>query len=387
MPRKAIAFLGVGPYRETTYIWQDRQYTTPFMPEATARMFAPDELLIVLTPDAEQQGWDELYTRLEGVVPVTPLRITGTHSEDALWQIFGAIADAIKPGDTIIFDITNGFRSIPVLALLAASFLRTVHQTVVERMIYGAFDARKDDRTPIFDLTPFIALLDWTTATDAFLRYGRADRLTDLVRHTALPTLGSATDLGGLADRLQQLTQALQTALPIEVMQTADGLEHQIAAVQTHTIPSAQPFTLLLDRIGQEYARFGLAQPRRRSVFAASLQRQRIMIDWYLAKGLAVQAISLAREWLVSFVIAQAGGNMYDRQHRSDAEALLNGYASSINSSQVPQLRDAHAVWKDIRRLRNNVAHMGMQGQAPAAAMLIADTRELCARLPVLSSQ
>lgn len=378
---KAISFLGYTrpelPYRETTYVYDGHECATAFMAEATARFFREeiDELLVIVTEQAFRQNFADLERALADTVPVRPVPIPSGRDEAELWAMFAAIEQQIAPGDRIIFDITNGFRSLPVLALLAASFVRVARGATVERMVYGAYDATQDGRTPVFDLTPFVRLLDWTTATDAFLRYGRADELARLAGDVPLARL------------LRQLTDALQTSRPAEVMERAAGLEAEIASARDAVAPQQQPFALLLDRIGAEYAGFGLRHPRDRQQALAVLQKQREMISWYIEKGLYVQAMTSAREWIVSLVVYHAGGDLFAKRDRNEAERLLNNDLNrplALDPACVPRLDDVRALWRELRGVRNSLAHAGLAHDAPRAATVIEHVRRVGERLGAL---
>src|SRR5262245_20632441 len=167
MSTKVISFLGASQMTETTYCLDGRECRTCFMAEAAARLFAPDRLLVVVTQEARAKNLADLERRLAGFLAPQPVDIPSGKSEEELWAIFNAIAAVIDDRDTIIFDVTNAFRSLPILSFLVASYIRVARGARVERMIYGAFDAAVDGRTPVFDLTPFVRLLDWTSATDA----------------------------------------------------------------------------------------------------------------------------------------------------------------------------------------------------------------------------
>ncbi|WP_298819056.1 TIGR02221 family CRISPR-associated protein [Chloroflexus sp.] len=371
MEKKAISFLGYTrpgqSYRETTYVYQNRECTTAFMAEATARFFQSEikELLVVVTEEAYKQNFADLERAVAEVVPIRPIRIPSGRNEGELWDIFAAIANAIEPGDRIIFDITNGFRSIPVLALLVASFVRVVRNATLERMIYGAYDATANNRTPIFDLTPLVTLLDWTSATDAFLRYGRADVLVKLAGNQ------------GLAPTLRQLTDALQTSRPAEVMKTAVELETAINA-GPKTVQQ-QPFTLLLERIHQEYGVFGLSDPHQPARAKEVLRKQLAMIKWYIEKGLYVQAITSSREWLVSLVVFYDNGDLFDKTARNEAEEKLNSRVPASN--QQPEYEQIRDLWNEVREVRNSLAHAGMSRNAPKSGTVIKKVRETCSKL------
>lgn len=396
MTRKAISFLGYTQpgqeYRKTTYVFERQECTSAFMAEATARFFKPDLLLVLTTPEARKQNFPDLQKHIHAIetVPVQPVDIPSGKTEEELWMIFDAIAQQIEQDDEIIFDITNGFRSLPVLAFLAASYIRVVRKAQVARMVYGAFDAKEDGKTPVFDLTPFVKLLDWTIATDAFLKYGRADELRELVAEAARTSsqLGSTDTLGQVAEKLQTLTAALQTSRPTEVMETAHGLKEEIDRNRSKEAASARPFHLLFDKISEEYGLFDLNQPLSQVRKREIIEKQLEMIQWYINKRLFVQAITLVREWLVSLVILEEGDQFSTKSHRMHAERVLRGgKGSKPKHIAAENLSAIQAVWQQTTGVRNDIAHTGMLSDARHAAEVQDEIENVCGQLQALLLQ
>lgn len=376
MSKKIISFLGVSAMRPATYRWQDAECHSPFMAEAVAQFFPQHQLLVLVTDKANETNWPALKARVGD--RGQHIAVPAGQSEDELWQIFNVIAGLIEQDDEIVFDITNGFRSIPLLAFLAVSFVRVVRSVTVSHILYGAFEAKDmaTDITPVFDLTPFARLLDWTTATDAFIKYGRADKLSALIAPTAaiaapaLPTHLSST--------LKTLTDALQTTRPSEVMLTAMQLQSDIIAWKLSATAQHQPFTLLLNQIQDEYGPMHFNAPQDVTRAHEVLVKHYEMILWY---GLYVHAITMAREWLVSLVVADVGGDLYSPAQRQLAEKALNQIKKLTLPSLLPgelaprivqlNLLTNHAEllrsWNLVRWVRNDLAHTGIS-PAPLAA-------------------
>ncbi len=382
MQRKAITFLGwtrpregeqQPTYRTTTYRYAGNYSpATGFMAVATAHFFRPDALLALVTPQAKTQNLPDLQHDLaaHSLPPATPIDIPAGQDEAELWQIFATIDAQVQPGDTLIFDITNGYRSLPVLALIATSYLRAVRPDVtLEKLVYGAYDASTDGVTPVFDLTPFVQLLDWTNATTALLQFGRAD-FRPLVRQSPLASL---------AQHLNRLTLSLHTSRPRQAMQAAAQLPARLAAAQQHAA-AAPPFALLFNQIEQEYAPLGLAQPNQHP--HAALQHMLRIIEWYVQKGLLVQAVTLAREWLISLVRLHLGLPPFS-DDRHQQEDILNERAA-VPALLQPHYAPIKAQWDRTRTLRNDLAHSGMRPNAQAAEGAAARVRELPAALAAL---
>lgn len=389
MTTRLFSFLGAGPLNETVYELDGQRCATCYMTDAAARFFRPDEVLVLVTKEAEERHLAQLQQRIADVYTPTPLRIPSGRSEDELWTIFTTIAQSIKPGDTLYFDVTNAFRSLPLLTFLIVAFVRVVRDAEVTRVVYGAYEARDTDNcSPVFDLTPFVRLLDWTTATDAFLRYGRADTLVPLVAHEP--------QFQPLATTLEQLTLALHTSRPGEVMQTAARLQREVVECIDRNQQGTRPFALLLDTIAREYGSFQHEAPTDPASAWLVVQRQLDMIRWYCEKGMYVQAITLAREWLISVVIAACGGDLFDYATREVANAAINGHRDALVRKkrekirmEVPEPMRAIArrailqdLWRATRDLRNDIGHTGMREQPEVAQDVVRRVREVCAMLP-----
>ena len=179
---KVITFLGLGPkngYQPTTYIKHDKSdsHTTHLFPEAVAKLYEPDLNIIMVTEQVLEDPRGYLaYLREELNPKLREVKIPEGKSESELWEIFDICAKQIDPEDEIILDITHGFRSSPLLIFIVAAYLRQVKKVELKHILYGAFEARDPvaNETPIFDLTPFVELLEWMNAVNVFQNYGDA---------------------------------------------------------------------------------------------------------------------------------------------------------------------------------------------------------------------
>ena len=154
-------------------------------------LYQPEELIAFVTPKVRSDREREL-SQLEEALgdKFCPKDIPNGNSTEELWEIFRACEEVVDPEDEIILDITHAFRSIPLLVFIAASYLRQVKQVELKHIIYGAFDPDNPDSSDIFDLTPFVTLLDWTNAVNVFQRSGDASDITEMKVFTGDRDLG-----------------------------------------------------------------------------------------------------------------------------------------------------------------------------------------------------
>lgn len=404
---KAISFLGfsLSGYKETTYRHPlgGPSFRTHLFQEALVEFYRPVDLYVLLTEtaekripeDASRSNWHELERRLAGKVRLVPVtRIPEALQVEDLWTIFERLTECIDDGDRVLFDITHGFRSFPVIALIALSFLRVVKQIEIVGVVYGAFEAKlpDSDEKPVFDLTPMVSLLQWTAATDQFLRTGNASGLRSL-----LPV-----EMGDLAGNLEAISQGLLLLRPLDVMQSAAELPAHIQNVLPMVAEKVPPFSLLLERIQDGYGAFSLPNPSEPAQAKVALLRMLCMIEWYAEKGEYVQALSLAREWPPSLLCYHFQVDMLDAGEREDMELLLNGGKSKSNGSNpsrisrrltewpgVPSGKRLRALWAGelaLANLRNDVLHSGFRHNALGAKDIIARTQEVIRELRAIAA-
>ena len=374
---KLIAFLGTGEYKCATYRWNDQTYKTSFVQEAFVHWLKPETTCVLLTKEARKKHWGDLCQRLQGhTQTVKEINIPDGKSEAELWEIFAAISKAVQEGDEIAFDITHGFRSLPMIAMLTIAYLKQVKGVKVQYVLYGAYEARDNQGAPVFDLTPFADLLDWLAAAKMFTATGDSSELGQLIQEIqndayrnreaygenlprALKNFGAA-----LAEVSHDLLLTRVPNLPKSVSNLIEEQKRASAEV-SQWVP---PLRLLLDKIATTYAPFQ----------DDSLPNQAKLIRWYLDHNHIVQAMTLAREWVVSYYAQQKSLS------RNDAENELNQRANNQENDELVQL------WSSIRNIRNDLAHCGFgreEGQVLSATSIRQNAEEVVKQIERLAQQ
>ncbi len=365
---KILSFLGTGPrdgqYSETTYVKHDdntQNYVTALFPEALYRLYKPEKVVVFVTPEVKE---GDHLRRLKCKLPEEKLEevellslLDNGNSESDLWQIFDTYQQSVSKGDEIILDITHGFRSLPMLAFPVIAYLRQVKQVMLKHILYAPYDARpesKEKNTPIFDLTPFVTLLDWMNAVNVFQRTGDARPIAELNIHN------------DISNALTKLSESLLTNRTIEVQEAAfefNGL--RIDDLITEQDQGSQaPFRMLIEQLKENYQ--GMAVNAPRNTPEQSIRKQFEQIKWYIDNQHYFQAITLIREWLVSWQYIQwrrrtMKGWLEWHNHRKPIEDAFNDYVSEAPDPD----EDAWDLWKACAQLRNDLAHCGMKADPP----------------------
>ncbi|HXF06614.1 MAG TPA: TIGR02221 family CRISPR-associated protein [Blastocatellia bacterium] len=408
---KALTFVGLGTgdgYKTARYLYGGKVVESDLFPIALYEFFQPDHMTVFVTKESKERYWNKLCEGLAGRIEPKPVEIPWGGKPDELWTIFDRVVQSVDEGEEVIFDITHGFRSLPFVVFLAVAYLRAVKNVRVRGIVYGAFEARDNEgRAPVFDLSPFLSLLDWLAAVHIFRRSGSAADLSRLLQEIQAeawrerPTETSPiaaekpTALQKMGDRVNELSQALLLIRPLEVMEKAQRLADLFTdAALNEATRWAKPFALIAPALGQEFAQFAT------SPSVKNLHVQHRMIAWYIERGLFVQALTLARELLVTKVCVLLDlENPLQREARERAERLLNYLTWSKqpderkrsdpwtgaepDAADVEKFR-AHdqaesliALWSSIRDARNDVDHAGMKEQPTKASALVTRVKEI----------
>ena len=404
---KLLTFLGMADLKQTTYVLDEKRHASCYCAAALVHFFRPETVLMVATAAARGKHFEPLAREIEPLTKPVAVPIPDGHSEADLWTIFDALTGQVDEGETLIVDLTNGFRSLPFLSFLAVAYLRVAKKVDVQGVYYGAWEARdlETNATPVFDLTPFVTLLDWSIATDRFERLGDAGDLAGLLRADMPPGLlmgrdMEARDLGkGLqsaAEVMEMTSLALRVNRPYESMEASRELVETLEEHRTIIEGKSRPFAVLTDHIEDAYRPFALQDPLDKANWRTNLSIQLDMIGWYLDKAQVIQAVTLAREWLVSLLVYRLGGDSMVKYkgEREFIEHALNNAAEKLRPkaerrsplptnlddalSALPQSRELAEVWNQLSDLRNDLAHVA--GRRPARKVL-RDTEQLYEQL------
>lgn len=245
MARKVfISVLGTGFYGKCVYFKDDFKSTeTRFIQRATLEMLTRDESwnaetdkgFILLTEKAKTANWliennyrlnyqnnkekpvKEPYTCLhdeliEAQLPleITPVDIPDGKDEREMWEIFEKVFSLLKEGDELYFDVTHGFRYLPMLVLVLGNYAKFLRNAKVKSLTYGNYEVAdkriKPELAPFVDITPLSVLQDWTFSGASFTQMGKVSNFTE-----SLKGITSQLGIGRNASMIGQLNRLLNT--------------------------------------------------------------------------------------------------------------------------------------------------------------------------------
>ena len=212
----------------------------------------------------------------------------------------------------------------------------------------------------------------------------------------------------GFRDRgtkhLEKVSRSLRLILPDQAMEASHALEKSLENATEAIKQSARPFSVLSKQVTNSYAPFALPNPRGKKSQIDSLEIERQMIQWYLDRNLVIQAVAVAREWLISWGAVYAGHtSLYDwKTTREPVENAFNE-ASRGTASLGLELRKAsgkfifenhclstgepsHKLFSELGDVRNTLLHAGKNLNEHSAVELERRARKLCKLIEELPS-
>ncbi|MEB3124026.1 MAG: TIGR02221 family CRISPR-associated protein [Snowella sp.] len=391
---KIITFLGANGARNTQYNYQESIYEGGVFAEVLHQFCTYDEMLVCVTDVAKEKTFPVLEKL--GDPRIKAIDIPTGRTTDEMWETFQIITNHISEGDQVIFDITHGLRSLPFLAFLFAAYLKTAKNVTIQAIYYGAFEL--GNPAPVVELSEFVGMLDWIAATDRFVKVGDGLPLADLLKNAIPSNLEAKNNpaVRPIRDQLRKameaitdISQALSLTRPLETLKSTVELEDILQEADLSFEQRAKPFSLVSDKVIQEYGQFALRDAMQEDHLARNLWLQFQMVSWYQKRGQVVQAMTLAREWLVSVTAYRLGvKTLLDKNSRFSVEsALHNGNAKIQNKKpkslssfdeafeKLPEFKEVCQLWDKLTEIRNDIAHVGMN-ESPASAQSLKNRAE-----------
>jgi CRISPR-associated Csx2 family protein len=437
MPKVFISFLGAIAYERTQYYFDKKDNLsspTPFVQEAIFEKMLSniwskeDKIFICTTKDAFDNNYNnrivkfnmatqqaEYATEKDGLASrLTSLKERGkiAHFEninipngntvEEIWTVFEAIHTKLKdlpPQSKVYFDITYGFRSLPMLGIVLLNYIKTLYNIHVEYVFYGNFEMGRQEKnaaliqaqtdkltdeqiqvmkamppcSPILDLRPFVELQSWTTAAQTFLSSGNAKLLAELTQPSN-PIL---------ADNLTHFTEAILTCRGKMLTHDLDVDSFKnLVTLGRLTVYEAQ-LKPILERVEQKLEKFN----------SQNTQNGFSAVEWCIENGLVQQGYTFLQETVVAYVVESVFGKeaLFNHDYRDAAASALNGYKR--RNGKIPMetettaafnflkpirgLREHYKKLTGNRGLRNDINHAGFKENYASPDQLRNDLKDI----------
>ncbi len=393
---KLLTFIGTGNYHPVKYSFKGKVSSElRLFPIAVCEFFDIERISVFLTEEAKKakpKDGGKLYIEEfrefceNQKIYLEEIDIPQGSTQEELWEIFDIITEAVDEEERIIIDVTHALRSIPIFAVVVANYLRKIKKVEVEGILYGAYEVRDENTkiAPIFDLSPVCELMDWLFGIDAFLNFSHADFLAEILRTTHQKLWRSGIDkpkiLSSIGKNLKNFSQAIWFNNPFEAMKQAQSIlklfeEEKSQEVFSELEKWGKPFYRILEKLKEKISKLAHSEPEKLTL--ETLQKQKEIITYYKESHLYFQALTLAREWLVNWVIylspkEEHKENWLKREFREKVERWLSGLSQEkigiTSTEEIPEwVRELHQAYKiggifhQTGEKRNLLAHCWMR--------------------------
>ncbi len=389
---RLVTFLGLGPYNPAEY--QFRKETaarTPYVCRALAELLQPSDIAVLATEEAKKLHGDALKETLltSGFPEPRFVSIPAGSSPTEVWIQFDVIKTALRGAPSpVMLDITHGFRSQPFFAAAVTAFVHAVDDDPPDlRVCYAAYDARNQESiAPVWELTEFVKLLDWSRSLAMFLRTGRAEEAgkttkrlgNDLKRAWFEGGMqGEQPNLKELGDALARFGADLDTLRTGDLLigrggsaSSAASLLEVAKGVREEVARHAPPLADILDRMvamAEPLSGAGedLSGDKGRNAVAA-------LADLYLRLGRNLEAVATVREGWVNLYAQKTalvpGARNFDWEERKQAEKRAHQY---------------DRTYREVTDRRNDFAHAQYRPSGQEAAGIAQTVRTLVEKLRI----
>ncbi|GHT29238.1 hypothetical protein AGMMS49574_05430 [Bacteroidia bacterium] len=325
-----------------------------------------------------------LKTRLENLqlpVQITPIEIPDGDTEEEIWQIFEKSFEQVEDEDELYFDITHGFRYLPMLILVLVNYSKFLKNIKVKSITYGNYEGRNKEtnESPIIDLLPLSVLQDWTFAAGDYLKNGNIQPLQDLANSNLQPILREAEGTNIEASRLKQFINAIANC--VEDFQMCRGMNIVQATNLKNAKPGEvksiiKPLTPIIDKVKSEFDCFDSDKNVNNGFQAAK---------WSYDNGLFQQAATILQENITTFFCLRHNMKIDDENKRKCVNKAFNiktnGNENNLDKWKVdieliPLIKEILLddnlnnneiidAFSNLTEVRNDFNHSGMRSRRP----------------------
>jgi len=356
------------------YEYKGQKVETPFAPLASLMMFCQgftetDRIVFFVTEEAQAANKDSLLSEIErlGLSAPTFKLIQTENTEEAIWHNFTTIFDYLNHGDQLYFDITYGFRAVPMLMMVLIHYAKFLKQIQVQKVVYGAW-VPGNTITPIWDLTNFATLQDWTSGASNFVTSGNSKELSKILKQS------QSLNLSALADALVRFTETFHTCRGRDIFDSLklSPLLKSTEIVKEEKLPDA--FLPIFQEIEKELQQFDVNEN-----ISNGLQA----VKWCIKNNLTQQGITLLQETIKAFIAKENGLDAgiwehseiiassfyHERKPYDQVLPKLKRYETDIRRiSQTQSVVSLSAAYEQLRLLRNDINHAGLDNRAKEGA-------------------
>lgn len=225
---KYISMLGLGPdnegYTELDYQidGQDKTIVTRFVQRAEIELLGKDNfenIYILCTDESHKNYYHDLYDEIRdelGIADklINSVKIGRIDGIEGAWKLFETVNGLINHGDTLVFDLTHGWRSLSIILSTALNYLIKARNNIHLKHVFYGEKGKKSYSSPfapghIIDIKDFFTVHEWADGVTRLTEIADATKLAQLAQGDANHAFGNLKD-EKLINALITLTETLK---------------------------------------------------------------------------------------------------------------------------------------------------------------------------------
>ena len=354
-----------------------------------------DRIYIILTDGSKEQNWEtrtdngepkiglaDTLKEMHLSTPIETIRIPDGNNEDEIWQIFSDIYKVLNDEDELYFDLTHGFRYLPMMVLVLGNYAKFLKHTEVKSITYGNYESRDKETNiaPIINITPLAALQDWTNAAADYLEHGDTTKLKNCADKPlitiARETKGQdqdATTLIKLSKQLYEFSNLISFNRGDEII-IGKQSEQIKALLEKADAEYIRPMGPLFKQIAKSVRNFNPDSPEN------MIEASRLCLDHSDFQA----SITLLQEGIVSMLCRKFHLDVKDKGDREIATQALNKLGLELQNKEyrplspyketiIKRIIDSGIIsselanqWNKITEDRNDFNHAGLRASYKA---------------------
>lgn len=324
MAKIFLTVVGTGDYSPTEYRLGDTVYKKErYVQKALLSMLKDkgehfDRIVFFLTARAREKNWEQFTAARpnidgeketdEGLKPFLEKNFSGIYealdicegkNEHELLELFNSMFDAIGENDEITFDITHGFRFIPFLFFPVMSYAKELKNISIKNIYYGLFE--KEKVSDIIDLKRYDEILDCASSAHNFRCSGNSSEICNVInrRVKTLPDdeksiLGRYNSIAKCLDDLSKALLTCQGGMQkFSISKKAENLMKNKQRLENLNEKEHRIFNNLISHAITSVSALSTSEPPYELGMKA--------VEWYISKGLIMQAYTGLRECITTF--------------------------------------------------------------------------------------
>ncbi len=213
--------------------------------------------------EAESEIWAEIEEYIMDIAKFEQVKIAiipkGKNDEE-LVEYFDILREALqqitrKGKETeVIFDISNGFRSMPLYIMMIVKFVGLVNNETIKYVsYYGMFEAKDEqNRTPLVNLTKVTEMTEWINAISEFRNFGSVKALYQcLDMEKKDKTEEEKEEIQKIIQKFEEFDSAMNMNNLYYLKKSIEYIE----SLDSNSMPLSQQAKVMLEDLGKDFKR------------------------------------------------------------------------------------------------------------------------------------